>query len=92
MLSSPEIPLLDAPLNSPANLALLERPKKGVFSEDESEFLLGFLGEYGIFSDKKPAIKGSKKRWVKANVYSKYIVQFNSAGDGGPNLESLFKV
>lgn len=92
MTSDTEIPLCEDPLNSLANVVLLARPKQSVFSEDESEFLRGFLDEYVVSIDKKPAIKGSKRQWVKANVYSKYIVKFNSARDGGPNLESLFTV
>jgi hypothetical protein len=64
------------------------RPEQGTFSSTEKEYLNTFLEEYLT----APSTHGAKKKWVKLNVYPKYIEKYNSAGPDGPNLASLLTV
>jgi hypothetical protein len=67
------------------------RPDKGKFEEGEVDFLQKFLDEY-LAAESSNKKKGAKKAWVKANIYYKYIAEFEADGPGGPNLSSLLKV
>ena len=68
-----------------------KRPNKGKFNEDEADFLQKFLDEY-LAAESSNKKKGAKKAWIKANVYYKYIKEFQADGPQGPNLSSLLKV
>jgi hypothetical protein len=63
------------------------RPSQGPFSDEEKEYLLGYLDDY--LASSSSSAHGEKSKWVKLNVYPKFIDKFGSAGPGGPNLATL---
>jgi hypothetical protein len=65
------------------------RPSQGTFNSEQKEFLMSFLEQYLALDN--PA-KGSKKAWVKSNVYYAYIEKYKSDGPNGVNLSSLLTV
>lgn len=67
------------------------RHMQGPFKPVEAQFLENYLEAYLTF-DTSDSKKGTKKTWVKNNVFSKYTQHFKSEEPGGPNLESLEKV
>lgn len=79
------------PLEPPVDTSTQRQPQ-AVFAEDEADFLRTFLDGYSAQANIGKAKKGDKKHWVQQNVYNKYIDKFDSARDGGPNLQSLSKV
>ncbi|KIM73871.1 hypothetical protein PILCRDRAFT_14861 [Piloderma croceum F 1598] len=68
----------------------MERPTQKAFTEAEQDFLKKFIDEY-TNAESSNTKKGTKKQWVKDNVYYKYIAEFKSDGPGGPNLSSLYE-
>jgi len=75
------------------------RRNQGTFCDEEQDFLKSFLPEYRPLLEDLAKIasgprgvkgtKGRKKRWVINTVFPKFVFHFDSAGEGGPNLDSL---
>jgi hypothetical protein len=62
---------------------------QGPFDHDQKAFLMSFLERYLA---QENGTKGSKKAWVKSNVYYAYIKKYQSDGEHGVNLSSLLTV
>jgi hypothetical protein len=75
------------------------RRNQGTFCTEEQDFLKSFLPEYRSLLEELAKIasgprgtkgtKGRKKSWVIKTVFPKFVSRFDSAGKGGPNLDSL---
>ena len=64
-------------------------PLQGKFNCEQKAFLMSFLEQYLALDNLS---KGSKKAWVKSNVYYVYIEKYKSDGPNGVNLSSLLTV
>jgi len=78
-----------------------ERPEKGKFSKNETDFLRTHLPAYEALCRKlaetatgpnKKSMKGVKKNWVLTNVYHEFVKEFSSDQNSGPQLQSLQNV
>lgn len=76
-----------------------ERPKQGKFSEAETDFLKSNLPAYEALchqlegkGTRPQSIRGPKKVWVLSEIYPKFVREFSSDQDGGPQLSSLKEV
>jgi len=75
------------------------RPNQKAFRDDEQDFLKSLLPQYlslledlGKITSGPRGIKGTKgrkKAWVIKTVFPKFVSRFDSAGQDGPNLDSL---
>ena len=75
-------------------IPLPERPKQGKFSKEETDFLKTQLPAYGALhhqleEQEVGSVKGRKKDWILSEVYPKFVKQFLSDQNGGPQLQSL---
>jgi hypothetical protein len=78
---------------------LPERPKQGKFSKEEVDFLKTHLPAYEALCHQLEeqetglgSVKGCKKSWILSEVYPKFVKQFLSDQNGGPQLQSLREV
>ena len=68
-------------------------PTQGIFTNEQKEYLNTFLEDYLVLSSLVTGgTKSTKVKWVKSNVYQRYIEKYNSAGPNGLNLSSLLTV
>ena len=66
---------------------------QGIFTNEQKEYLNTFLEDYLVFSSLVTGgTKSMQVKWVKSNIYQRYIEKYNSAGPNGPNLSSLLTV